>query len=279
MPRPAAPESRRPARRYGWRPDTPDLRDERYCVPRSAKEVPRALRHLPSLWPEVDDQLDLGCCTGFGTEFAWRVAQGEGAPKGSRLFIYWNERDREGTVREDAGAEIRTGMKVLSKTGVPPEDLWPYRVSRFAAKPPPAAYAAASSRQVLRYARVPQTLDCLKSTLLAERPVVFGFTVYESFESAAVARTGLAPVPGPKERSLGGHCAVAVGWDDDVRCPGAEESGAILVRNSYGRRWGIRPTAAEPHLAGHFWLPYRIILDSNAADDFWAVFQVEGAPA
>lgn len=266
-----------PPRRYGWRPDVPDLRDERYCVPRAAADLPRALRGLPSRWPGVDDQLDLGSCTAFGTEFVWRaalLAQGVEAPAGSRLFIYWNERDREGTVREDAGAQIRTGMKVLSKLGVPPEPLWPYRVARFAARPPTKAFAAASARQVLRYARVPQTLRCLKGALSAGRPVVFGFTVYESFEETA-GGSGAMAVPGPKERALGGHCAVAVGWDDDVRCPRAGAPGALLVRNSYGPRWGIRPTADEPHLAGHFWLPYQIATDANASDDYWGVFQVE----
>lgn len=282
MPRSPQPTGNTAPRRYGWRPDTPDLRDARFCAPRSTKKAPRALRNLPALWPGVDDQGELGACTGFGTEFLWRVAQlgrGEAPPTGSRLFIYWNEREREKTLREDAGAEIRTGMKVLSKLGVPPEELWPYHPALFATKPPPQAFEAAATRQVLRYARVPQTLACFKSTLLAGRPIVFGFTVYTSFESDEVTRTGLAPVPKRRERSLGGHCVVMVGWDDDVFCPGAEEPGAVLVRNSYGPDFGIRATPEEPYLAGHFWLPYQIVTDANAADDFWAVFQVEDEDA
>lgn len=270
-----------PKRRYGWRPDTPDLRDLRYASPRADVPLPAALRDLPRLWPAVDDQKSLGCCTGFGCEFLWRASQiRSGLPDvepGSRLFVYWAERYEEGTTAEDAGAQIRTGLKVLAKRGVPAEDLWPYRVSRFATRPTEAAFRAAKRRQVLRYARVRRTLRDIKSAVADRRPVVFGFTVYESFEGDAVAADGLVPVPGPGERSLGGHCSVIVGWDDAVRCPGAAP-GAVLVRNSYGARHGIKPTEVEPHLAGHFWLPYQLVLEEDFADDFWTVFEVEGAP-
>ncbi|MBK7766096.1 MAG: hypothetical protein IPI44_08275 [Sulfuritalea sp.] len=49
----------------------------------------------------------------------------------SRLFIYYNERAMKGRVREDAGAQIRDGIKTLAKQGACPESLWPYDRARF----------------------------------------------------------------------------------------------------------------------------------------------------
>ena len=45
-------------------------------------------------------------------------------------------------------------------------------------------------------------------------PIVFGFSVYESFESADVAHTGVVPLPPRGETLVGGHAVVAVGYDD-----------------------------------------------------------------
>jgi C1A family cysteine protease len=104
------------------------------------------------------------------------------------------------------------------------------------------------------YQRVTQELDQLKSCLAAGYPFVFGFSVYESFESDAVARTGHAPLPKPKEQQLGGHAVLAVGYDDT--------KGWFLMRNSWGPEWGA---------TGYFTLPYEYLLDNDLSDDFWTV--------
>jgi C1A family cysteine protease len=83
---------------------------------------------------------------------------------------------------------------------------------------------------------------------------VFGFTVYESFEGDAVAKTGEVSMPGPSEKVLGGHAVVAVGYDDSTQ--------RFIVRNSWGPGWGM---------GGYFTIPYAYLTDSNLADDFWTV--------
>ena len=50
----------------------------------------------------------------------------------------------------------------------------------------------------------------MKGCLAAGYPFVFGFTVYESFESEAVAKTGKVPMPGSGEKALGGHAVFVV---------------------------------------------------------------------
>jgi len=67
----------------------------------------------------------------------------------------------------------------------------------------------------------------MRACMAAGFPFVFGFTVYESFESAEVAKTGIVPMPGPAERTLGGHAVCAVGYDDKGK--------RFLVRNSWAQ--------------------------------------------
>ncbi len=86
---------------------------------------------------------------------------------------------------------------------------------------------------------------------------MFGFSVYESFESQAVAKSGKVPMPKAKEKQIGGHAVLAVGYDD--------ASKRFIVRNSWGTGWG---------LAGYFTIPYAYLTDANLADDFWTIKQV-----
>ncbi len=67
----------------------------------------------------------------------------------SRLFIYYNERVIENSVRSYNGAQIRDGIKTVNKQGVCPEKIWPYNINKFAAKPSAAGYKAALKHQAL----------------------------------------------------------------------------------------------------------------------------------
>src|SRR5262249_15497865 len=132
----------------------------------------------------------------------------------SRLFIYYNERDIEGTVDSDSGAMIRDGIKSVAKQGAPPEKLWAYDIAKFRHQPPSSAYKEARLDNVVLYQRVARNLNQMKGCLADGFPFVYGFTVYDSFESPQVAQTGHVPMPAPTEGVLGGHAVVAVGYDD-----------------------------------------------------------------
>jgi C1A family cysteine protease len=101
----------------------------------------------------------------------------------------------------------------------------------------------------------------MKGCLASGYPFVFGFSVYESFESQEVKQTGRVPMPSPNEQLLGGHAVLAVGYDDSQR--------RFIVRNSWGKDWGMQ---------GYFTIPYAYLLDDNLADDFWTIRQVENEP-
>jgi C1A family cysteine protease len=171
----------------------------------------------------------------------------------SRLFIYYNERALEGTIQSDSGAMIRDGIKTLAKQGVCSEKTWPYVISRFSVKPPAACYKEAANRQITSYLRI-TTLDEMRTCLADGFPFVFGFTVYESFETQQVERTGIMPMPKPKERVLGGHAVLAVGYDDKKK--------QFVVRNSWGTDWGLK---------GYFMMPYAYLADRNLSDDLWTI--------
>ena len=120
----------------------------------------------------------------------------------SRLFIYYNERAIEHTIASDSGAQIRDGIKSVAKQGDCPETEWPYVIAKFKTKPPTKCYADALKYKAVLYQRVTQTLSQMKGCIASGYPFVFGFTVYESFESAQVAKTGHATLPKSGEPPL-----------------------------------------------------------------------------
>jgi C1A family cysteine protease len=172
----------------------------------------------------------------------------------------------EGTVPYDAGAQIRDGIKSVSTIGACPESDWPYVIDKFADKPAnPPAFDDAPLGKVVLYKRVIQNLAQMKGCLASGFPFVFGFTVYESFESQQVAQTGEVPMPGPGENVLGGHAVLAIGYDD--------ASQRFIVRNSWGLNWGMN---------GYFKMPYTYLTQEDLAADFWTirlVAQQEGMAA
>lgn len=253
-------------RRFGWVPDLPDHRDKMYSAPIAhLGQLPASVDLRPGCPPEVYDQAQLGSCTanaiGAAIEFD-QMKQGlADVFTPSRLFIYYNERVIEHTVNEDAGAMIRDGIKSVNKVGAPHETLWPYSDANpgpFQKKPSPQAYADAKKHPVLLYQRLVQSEVQLKGCIASGYPFVLGITVYESFETDAVAKTGKVPMPKPKEKQLGGHAILAVGYDDRQR--------RFTMRNSWGANWGMK---------GYFTIPYDYVLDENLADDFWTVRSVQ----
>ena len=252
---------------YGWRPDKPDKRDLHF-TPRArlSMALPSSIDQT-SKHPPITDQGQLGACTAFaGVDLAeYLILNGlhdqnpEPFSKLAELGLYYDERVVEGTVSYDSGAEIRDVLKVIAQTGVGKASIWPYNISKFTQKPPAAYYADAANRQGLVYSRVAQNECVMKGVLAQGLPIIIGFTVYDSFESDAVASTGTVPMPDVRNESvLGGHAVVVVGYDDSVR--------RWIMRNSWGTGWGK---------AGYFTFPYEYLLDPDLSSDFWVLGSIE----
>ncbi len=251
----------RKIKRYGWIPDLPDRRDHLYAATTAALQAPPPATDLRAQCPPVYDQGQLGSCTANAIAGALefdQVKQGSAhifAP--SRLFIYYNERVIEGTVGSDCGAMIRDGIATVAAQGACPEDLWPYVIDKFADQPSDDCYSVGAQHEAIQYQAVAKDLDQMKGCLADGTPFVFGFTVYQSFETDEVAQTGVVPLPDPRERVLGGHAVLAVGYDD--------ANTRFLARNSWGPGWGM---------AGYFTIPYSYLLQPGLAADFWVIQQV-----
>jgi C1A family cysteine protease len=243
--------------RYGWIPDLPDERDHLYAAPPAILSALPPYADLRANCPAVYDQGQLGSCTanaiGGAIEFD-RIKQSLPDYVPSRLFIYYNERAIEGTVDIDSGAMIRDGIKSVASQGACPEPEWPYDIAKLTDKPSPEAYRDAATDRAVSYQSLVSDLSQMRGCLASGYPFIFGFTVYESFESAAVAQTGHAPMPGPNERAVGGHAVMAIGYDD--------ASQTFLVRNSWGEAWGI---------AGYFTMPYTYLIQPGLASDLWTI--------
>lgn len=245
-------------KRYGWVRDLPDARDHLYSAPAHVlQNLPTAVDLRP-LCPPVYDQGDLGSCTANALAAADQFDQlRQDSPNPfvpSRLFIYYEERKIEGTIDSDSGAQIRDGIKVMVAEGAPPESDWPYDIAQFAVQPPAQAYTDALEYKVTLYQRIAQNLNQMKGCLAAGFPFVYGFTVYDSFESDAVAASGIVNMPGPTEQVVGGHAVMACGYSD--------AQSRFIVRNSWGEDWGQ---------AGYFTIPYAYLLSRNLASDFWTL--------
>lgn len=145
---------------YGWVPDLPDARDHLYAAPVAiVRKLPPKVDLRPKCPPPYD-QDQLGSCTGNAIAGAIQFERKKQGLKPnfvpSRLFIYYNERVIERTVDSDNGAQIRDGIKTVSKQGVCPETDWPYTISKFAEKPTKKCYEDALKDRAVLYSRLVQ---------------------------------------------------------------------------------------------------------------------------
>jgi C1A family cysteine protease len=282
-----------PNRKYPLRPQDEDERDLK-CLVSEAISIPRRV-DFRSFCPSIYDQGSLGSCTSNAWIAAfWMYLKSVGVDVSkvdfSRLEHYWKERDLEGTTKEDAGAQMRTGGKVLSKVGVCLENLWPYDISKVFDTPTAAAITEALNHKIPYYKSL-SGLTGIKQYLAAmeaagtPRGVPFGIKVYSSFESKAVSNTGFVPIPSVNsEELLGGHATLIVGYDDDLQkstvsnfnflswlldklfgTVSAEDGGYLICRNSWGSDWGDN---------GYFYLPYSFFTEGLAYDP-WIISEAQ----
>ncbi|RZI46102.1 carbohydrate-binding module family 20 domain-containing protein [Candidatus Finniella inopinata] len=241
------------------------------------------------------DQGQLGSCTANAAAGALHyknlLAQAQASIKGtttpsyptpSRMFIYYNERSADGGgVTQDVGASIADSILAISNYGAPSESgktppfgsAWPYsditsgKNPPFTVKPSDLCYSAALADMdldtgVASIAQDDNVVTNFKKALIANNPVLIGIDVYDSFESDAVAATGIVPMPDTSiEDILGGHGLMVVGYNTNPKAPNT-----FTVRNSWGTGWGDK---------GYCYIPYDYFtLENGLASDFWSVGKV-----
>lgn len=244
--------------KYGWRPQLPDIRDFQYKVSFPNENLPQSV-DLRQKFPPVYNQGTLGSCTANAIAGAIEYEQIKEKDllffTPSRLFIYYNERVMENTIKSDAGAIIRDGIKSVNSNGVCKETTWPYIEKNLTKKPTDEAYAEGLKYKTLVYSAVGQDQNSVKSCLANGDPIVFGIVIYESFENTN--NSGIINMPPYDEKPLGGHAILAVGYDDLQK--------HIICRNSWGTEWGDK---------GYCYINYEYFF-SQLTSDFWSIKQVE----
>lgn len=239
--------------KYHWVKDKIDTRDHLYQLTNAAQSNVVDLRQYCST---IEDQGNLGSCTGQAIAGAIELLhkRQNRTLDISRLFIYYYERMFIGTINYDSGAYIRDGIKACYTYGAPTENLWPYNISKFKTVPSKPALLDAAKRKVTSYQRAVvfnQVIDAITSGY----PVTIGFSVYSSFDSPTVARTGIMPYPDVnKERLLGGHAVLLVGYN--------KHNNTFIARNSWGTNWGDK---------GYFYMPFQVIQNTRMSNDFWVI--------
>lgn len=239
--------------KYHWVKDKIDTRDHLYQLTNAAQSSVVDLRKYCST---IEDQGNLGSCTGNAIAGAIELLhkRQNRTLDISRLFIYYYERLFIGTINYDSGAYIRDGIKACYTYGAPTENLWPYNISKFKTVPSNPALLDAAKRKVTSYQRAVdfnQVIDAITSGY----PVTIGFSVYSSFDSPTVAKTGIMPYPDVnKERLLGGHAVLLVGYN--------KNNNTFIARNSWGTNWGDK---------GYFYMPFQVIQNNRMSSDFWVV--------
>ncbi len=212
--------------------------------------------------PPVYDQKGLNSCSAnaiaAAVEFDLMKEKRKRVIFPSRLFLFYNSRAIEHTEKADDGVYIRDAVKAVARHGDCPEDHWPYVEKKFATKPPAKCYAGALKYKAVEYYRIHREIEDMLACLASGYPFVFGFTAHEKFRDL-VKKTGRLEMPAPGEKVIGKHAVLAVGYDDP--------NGRLIVRNSWGPRFGLR---------GYFTMPYGYILKEDLTADFWTIRVVSG---
>jgi len=209
-----------------------------------------------SICPPVYEQGGLNSCTAnaLACIFYFNLIKGNYSTvfDPSRLFIYYNTRALKNKVLSDEGGSLRDALKAIHSYGVCPEEMWPYDITSYTAKPPHHVYQYGENYDSIVYFRVPQLVSHLCQCLMDGCLFAFGISVYSNFETDIANNGGYISLPTDSDMYLGGHAVCAVGFDNIKR--------VFIIRNSWGLNWGN---------GGYFYLPYSYMTNPDLVFDIW----------
>jgi hypothetical protein len=166
---------------------------------------------------KIYDQLQLGSCVSNGVATCIDYINSNIMP--SRLYIYFNGRLLSKlSSLDDTGLTIRDGCKSVAKYSTCSELEWPYNIEQFTTIPDLNCYKNSYKYSNYKYESVNQDINSIKTTLLNNHPILFGFDIYSNFFDNDVTTTGIVKLPNiTNDNLLGAHCCVIIGFNDNTQ--------------------------------------------------------------
>ena len=244
----------------GWVRDVFDNRDKKYKVPLMKRYFP-----VPNIVDmrqktRIKNQDNYGFCVSFGVSGVYELASPiKGWLDSSELFVQYNAQYLEGTNGEDAGAQIRNGMKAIARWGTCSEAMLPYNSPNPYGEPSSACYREAKRHKALVYEKIDPNINDMKRVLASGFGIVMGLYLYSSFFSDKTSRTGFIQTPNTEAENFeGGHCIYLCGYISDLE--------VFILVNSWGDEVGDK---------GYYYLPFSYATNDAIALDRWTITRVE----
>jgi len=242
---------------FGCRPSKIETTDLRYghLYQAEALDLPKSF-----LLPEASDNSDIldqgnwPFCPGFGGAGLINRDEGRGITPfsgASPLFIYANAKKLDGEP-DVPGTQPKIVMQVLQNMGACLANTFPMSLMVPGADPtklpviPATAIAEAKKYVILNYAQALSVDDIKAAIWLKRAPVVIGHWVFQGWQDGDVGPDGCITVPKAGERSLGLHCTIYSGWDDELSHSwpdGRRATGFLRLINSWGTSWAQKGRA------------------------------------
>lgn len=213
----------------GCHKDPEDLRDIPMGLVLPAVPIPKMVDYVTKMSP-VRNQGDEGTCVAFASVVGVKEYQDKKEYRRpvqlSPRYLYYLCKKVDGQPYLE-GTYPRIAMKILAKYGVAEESCWPYKPFQ---KDHPCASADKEAKRyrIKAYARL-HTLMEMKRSLVINGPFLAGVKVFKGWFSKRVIESGLIPLPGKNEQTVGGHAVCIAGFDDVKQ--------TFKFKNSWGRSW------------------------------------------
>lgn len=195
--------------------------------------IQTALDLRPMFGP-AREQRDRPTCVAFAASDTHAALRGGWSPLSCEYAFYHAQR-RAGRPPQ-RGALLPTMLEALAQDGQPVEAVWPYLSAVDAASwsPPPIVQPLHGRTGMMSETAI----DKVIATLVTRRPVILLLMLSRSFfqpSAEAIIDPAIGELPEPARR----HAVIACGHGT------VDAQRALLVRNSWGLRWGD---------AGYGWL-------------------------